>query len=286
MGWRNRPTFVDYHPSNSNYVMFVDENGDNQLQYIQGCISKGVEPDVCNRLFTVTGCIVHKDELKTIRDEITNLKNKYWNNGLYLYKNKSKRICLHSREIRRKEGPFNEKLIDYNKFMIDLSNLLENINATIISITVDKYKLCKIYNCPYDPYKLSSNFLIERYALFLIERKSRGIIVLEKRGKKEDEELLNHLKLSLDFGTGDGYQTFIDSSKYNSVIKGIYFNPKWDKGCNEKKTYFGLEIADLFSYPIHKYWRTNKKDKSFEIIEKKLRKYPYYRGCGLKIFPK
>lgn len=64
---------------------------------------------------------------------------------------------------------------------------------------------------------------------------------------------------------------------------GIYFNPKWNQGYDN--TFSGLEIADLTSYPIHKYIRNNKKDKAFLALENKIDKYPDYINKGIKVFP-
>ena len=50
-------------------------------------------------------------------------------------------------------------------------------------------------------------------------------------------------------------------------------------------TYCGLELADLCSYPIHKFVKYNKKDKAFLAIENKIDCFPNYINKGLKIFP-
>ena len=81
----------------------------------------------------------------------------------------------------------------------------------------------------------------------------KGIILLESRGYKEDSILLKHI------------------------------NPKWQD--NYHTTTVGLEIADLFSYPIHKFLKLEKKDKAFKIIENKIIGYPEYLNKGLKVFP-
>lgn len=47
----------------------------------------------------------------------------------------------------------------------------------------------------------------------------------------------------------------------------------------------GLEIADLFSYPIHKFIKRNVKDKAFLMFENKIVGYPNYKNKGIKIFP-
>lgn len=75
----------------------------------------------------------------------------------------------------------------------------------------------------------------------------------------------------------------ISSDELQNKIAGIYFNPKWNKKYDD--TFSGLEVADLSSYPIHKYVRNKNKDKAFIILENKIDKYPNYMNKGVKIFP-
>ena len=103
--------------------------------------------------------------------------------------------------------------------------------------------------------------------------------MLEARGKNEDKLLLNEMKHII-FETGIKN---ISTYELSEKIDGIYFNPKWNTVYDE--TFIGLEIADLSSYPIHKFIRNNKKDLSFKILEKKFNKFPNYINKGLKIFP-
>lgn len=287
MAWRNRPRSIDYCPNESEYIMFVDENGDNDLKYIKKCLANNSSPDINNVFFTVTGCIIHKEHLKNLIEDITILKNKYWESGLYTYKNKTKRVCLHSRDIRKKDGPFLLDKNTYSNFMNDLTNFLESIDTKIISININKEKLCRKYNDPFDPYEISSEFLIERYVKFLLENNTQGIIMLEARGSKEDRMLLQHLKGVIKLGTGNSDRKYVKSTDFIKSIKGIYFNPKWAPRYDLKKSYFGLEITDLFSHPIHNYVRSSYtvKNRPYEVLESKLMNYPHHLGFGLKTFP-
>ena len=103
--------------------------------------------------------------------------------------------------------------------------------------------------------------------------------MLEARGKEEDKELLEHIsKVINKTGTKK-----ISSKELQSKIDGVYFNPKWNE--EYSSTYVGLEITDLFSYPIHKYVKRNSKDKAFLTFEDKIDGYPNYKNKGIKIFP-
>ena len=52
-----------------------------------------------------------------------------------------------------------------------------------------------------------------------------------------------------------------------------------------KNIFTGLEIADLFSYPIHQYIKYKKINPAFEILKYKIDKYPNFYNKGLKLFP-
>ena len=63
------------------------------------------------------------DQEKAVKN-IKKLKEKFWDEGIY-YDSKAKKekyVCLHSREIRRHDGAFNDKLINHNEFTMALTN--------------------------------------------------------------------------------------------------------------------------------------------------------------------
>lgn len=105
-----------------------------------------------------------------------------------------------------------------------------------------------------------------------------GVLVLESRGINEDRIILEQLKLLLENGND-----YFDCDDFNN-IKGVYFNPKRTK--NKKKSYWQLELADLYSYSVHKFVKTNEKDANFLAFEDKIMGFPNYEGKGIKIFPK
>lgn len=130
----------------------------------------------------------------------------------------------------------------------------------------------------YNVYDVAFDFLLERY-IYVTKNNKKGIIILEVRGKDKDKELLKHInKVINKSGTKK-----ICVRELRTKIKGVYFNPKWDD--EYSFTYVGLEIADLFSYPIHKLVKINKKDRAFIVFEDKIVGYPNYKNKGIKIFP-
>ena len=250
--WYDKPVRVLSLKRDIDYIMCIDENGSSSnLTYVLKQISNEKELSEDDKYFTITGCIFTKDDYFNSKRLIKSLKNKYWNNGVF-YDTKSKRdkeICFHSRDIRKHNGCFNDNVINYNEFMIDLSDTMKDIKCKIISISVNIYDT---------------------------ENNKKGIIMLEARGKEEDKELLKHISKVINH-TGTKK---ISSKELRNKIDGVYFNPKWNEDYNF--TYVGLEITDLFSYPIHKYIKRNIKDKAFIIFEDKIVGYPNYNNKGIK----
>ena len=104
--------------------------------------------------------------------------------------------------------------------------------------------------------------------------------MLESRGKSNDKILLNHI-YEVIYKRG---KKNISVGEFKSKIHGVYFNPKWYDG--HSSTFAGLEITDLFSYPIHQYIKYNEENLSFNIIKNKLSGYPNFQNKGIKVFPK
>ncbi len=231
--------------------------------------------DILDRFFTATGLAISKMDFPDIRNRVSDLKNKYWPNGMFCYEQgkKKQRVCLHSHDIRNRFGPFSTRVIDYDQFIVDLSALMENLPCTIFSSTIDKMSFLMRYGDRRHPYDDSTEFLIERFRFFL--GKNCGVIVFESRDKAADRHLLRHATALLDKGT-----RFLRPDQLQT-IQGLFFNPKRAKS----GTYAGLELADLAAYPIYKYQRSGKEDRAFLVLEPKIYGYPNMSGRGLKLFP-
>lgn len=278
--WYDKPTKIRRLNNEIEYIMCIDENGSsNNLTYILKQISNDKEVLEDDKYFTITGCIFTKKEYMDSKNIIKELKNKYWKDGKFYDKksNKEKAVCFHSREIRKHDNCFNDSLINYDEFMVDLTNTMINIQCKIISISINLYEYLK-RGYTHNVYNVAFDFLLERY-IYATSGNKKGIIMLEARGKEEDSELLEHIsKVIRKTGTKS-----IKSSELKNKIKGVYFNPKWNE--EYSATYTGLEITDLYSYPIHKFIKRNKKDQAFLTYENKIVGYPNYNNKGIKVFP-
>ena len=280
MEWFNYPQKITKWGSDIDYFMFVDENGSaGRITNIFQKITNGLTINDDEKFFTITGCIFTKEEMKNYNISIKKLKNKYWNKGMY-FDNKYKEyryVCFHSREIRRHDNAFNDKLINHSQFTNDLTDLLKNTNCIIISITIDLEEYLR-QGYLHNVYETAFDFLLERY-IYATKNYKKGIIMLEARGKDEDKKLLKHI---YDVINIRGRKN-ITTQELNSKIAGVYFNPKWSEKYDS--TYIGLEIVDLFSYPIHQYVKYKKENPAFEVLKTKLDGYPNFINKGIKIFP-
>ncbi|WP_342471655.1 DUF3800 domain-containing protein [Metasolibacillus sp. FSL H7-0170] len=267
MAWRIRPTILQDIDNEIDYIMSVDENGIPSLKDL-------LHPkNDLLQWFTITGVLFTRDNLESFITEIKTLKNKYWQNGYY----NKERVVLHSRDIRKRTGPFNPKIIDNEVFEKEVNTLMEESEYAVYSFSIDKFAHVRSYITPYPVYNLCLEFLLERYCFALNDDNKNGIIVVESRGKKENQALLDTaLKI---ISCGNRYH----DPSFFSNIKGIYFNPKRTK--DKKLSYPQLELADLISYHIHNYVKNNSKSNEYLLIESKIYNFPDYKGYGMKIFP-
>lgn len=155
-------------------------------------------------------------------------------------------------------------------FMDEVSTLIANDPFSIIATAIDKRRLKSQYTTPASPYNLSLLFCIERATKFLEQhgqKEKLTHIIVEARGKKEDNEL------ELEFRR-------IMAQRKGLANLNIMFA---DKKVNSP----GLQLADLIAHPIGRYAiNPAQENRSYDIIKKKLYRYPNHDGKGLKIFPK
>lgn len=248
-------------------IIAIDETGTPTLKNIDN------NTPVSKTWFGITGIIIDKTTINGIAKDVMDLKEKYWQNGNY----NGQRVVFHSRNIRKKEGSFNPKLINYDDFRNDLNELLSSLPIQVVATLINKKKHVNKYLYPYPVYSLSLEFLIERASYRLNWLGESTILLLESRGWREDCALLRQINSILKNG-----------SRYVSpdtlkCIKGIYFAKK--RTSNRLKSYWPLELSDMISYRIYSTKTQNKGLKDFDSIEKLFIDYPNYQNKGLKFFP-
>lgn len=211
----------------SKYYLFIDECGDHNL--------KNYDPTF--PVFTLCGILVSQRNLNSMAKAFESLKMEMFG---------SPEIIIHSVDIRKWRGPFSV-LSDENlriRFFKGIENILSQNNIyVIVSCTILKRQLNKfcIRGEEDDVYGLSLSYLIER-SIFCVDNAGENhpeiSVIVERRGKKEDNKLLNYYNGLRNRGT-----KWVSTERLRSRISNFSFS-------NKKDNLIGLQIADLIAYPI------------------------------------
>src|SRR3989344_5001684 len=247
---------------NKKYQFFLDETGDHGLTFIDDNFP----------IFLLAGCLFEDSEYQKITAEINSLKQEFF---------KTTEVILHSRDIRKCEGAF-QILFDLDlkkRFYERLNKIISSAEFTIISVAIDKKKHIEKYGkLANNPYTICLSYILERL-IFCTDQNSAistVSITIEKRGKKEDKQLLAHYNSVIDRGT-----YHVNADRFKQRIVDFKMMAKRDND-------IGLQIADLCAYPIARHILNSEEPYiPFKIIEKKIRKGSNGKveGYGLKIFP-
>lgn len=266
-----KPTKFNGFRKTITHVLAVDENGcAGNLDYVKKQIALGKKVDLSRNFFTLTGCLYTRDEYESNRFLLTELKKQYWHD-------RYGEVLLHSREIRKREGFFFLPPAKSKKFQESLTNTMSMIACKVFSITFDMQKyVTKQYT--HDPYTVAFDFLLSQI-MHHTKRGDKVCIILESRGKNDDHLLLQYIKKVI-------LQTGMKSSSKEKIqgrVRGIFFNDKCPRDSKDN-AYSGIEIVDLFSYPIFQYMAYNKTSRPFSTIEPKFADYPDYMKKSIRLF--
>lgn len=209
-----------------NYHLFIDECGDQNLESFSPSFP----------VFTLCGIIVRDDKLSDLENEIKQLKQQFWGEN---------KIILHSRDIRKCQNGF-EIL-----FNLDVKQRFYNaVNELLGRKDIYVIVCCSILKEPYirqfgklnDVYGQSLSFVLERTIFYVDNQNPDGsgkiTAIVERRGKREDNNLLNYYIQLLDKGT-----YWITPKRMKSRMSCLDF--KW-----KSEDVAGLQIADLIAYPL------------------------------------
>jgi len=251
------------------FRMYIDEVGNPDLNSSDNPL---------HRFLSLTGVIV---ELEYVREvmfpQMENLKSKY-----FKY-HPDEPIIFHRKELVNAKHPF-ESLKDAEikrKFDADLLNLLKKWEYAVITVCLDKKSHKETYQVwRYDPYHYCLAVLLERFTYFLALKQTKGDVMAESRGGKED----NRLKDSFLKLWKEGTQ-FISPEKFQEL-----FTSKQLKVKPKANNISGLQLADILAHPSRNEILTEnnmleKKLAPFAIKVVRILQNKYYQRQG-KIFGK
>jgi hypothetical protein len=257
------PAPIDVDSKYSKFVVYVDESGDHGMQNL----------DAGYPVFVLAFCVFNKRHYtRKVVADVEDLKFKYFGHDL---------IVLHEHEIRKEKGDFkrfhNRRL--KSQFMSDLTDVIEASNFILISCIIDKHNLKLKQANPSNPYHIALGFCLETLHDFLVEKRQEHLIthvVVERRGKKEDNELELEFRRMC-----DGANKFEKALPFDIIFA--------DKKVNST----GLQLADLVARPVGmSLVKRGQDNRAFEVLRRKFycsggraNVGDGYENWGLKIYP-
>ena len=172
------------------------------------------------------------------------------------------------------------------EFERSLASLVASLPIAIVAAVLDKRaysaNVQEIHErdatLPRDLYFMSLDFVLERFVEVLEQRRAEaGGVVMEARGRREDEQLANHYHQRRIDGT-----QFYSSERFAALPSRPQFRTKHDRVA-------GLELADLLAPPIAT--RTIRDETETRLLWQSVRPKIWLRGdnrpggVGLKTFP-
>ncbi|GAB7528121.1 hypothetical protein PS3A_05280 [Pseudomonas sp. 3A(2025)] len=191
-------------------------------------------------------------------------------------------IGLHELDIRKEKGQFSGVFTsrkDKDDFLDELTGIIEKSHFILISCVIDKRRLVEKHGVSGNPYHVALEFCLLTLHEFLVEKGQQGAlthVVVERRGKKEDNELELEFRRKCDGANPTGLSLPFD----------IVFATKQVNST-------GLQFADLVARPVGlSVLKPQQENRAFQVLRKKF----YCSGgrdavgagfenWGLKIFP-
>jgi hypothetical protein len=236
----------------SDYIIYVDESGDHSLKSI----------DEGYPIFVLAFCIFKKSSYsQNAIKKLKEFKFKHFGHDM---------VVLHENEIRRDKGFFRKlksRELKQN-FLNELTDIIKEEDFHIISTVINKKKLFTHANNPYD---IALKYCMERTYTFLKQENKITHIVVEQRGRKEDQELELEFRRICD---GNNFQNMV--FQFEIIM------------ANKMSNSAGLQLADLVARPIGlSVFKTTQENRAFEIIKTKFYKDKNgdFKDYGLKVFP-
>jgi len=223
----------------SNFIVYVDESGDHGMQTL----------DPNYPLFVLAFCVFYKRHYsEKVVPALQKFKFNYFGHDL---------VVLHETEIRKETGRFRFQSRAHKlQFMNDLTNIIDASNFILISCVIDKSSLRNRGGTPDNPYHLALGFCLETLYELMQEKNQDGAlthVVVERRGKKEDNELELEFRRICDGANRLGITLPFD------IIFG-------DKKVNSA----GLQLADLVARPIGLHvLRPGQNNRAFDVLQQK-----------------
>jgi hypothetical protein len=234
------PSGGDFHPGRfSDFVVYVDESGDHSMQML----------DANYPIFVLAFCVFYKRHYcESVVPTLQRFKFDQFGHD---------HVIFHENEIRKEKGNFRfQSRTHKERFLNDLTGIIESSNFILISCVIDKTRLQDKEEQRSNPYHLALGFCLETLYELLQEKEQDDAlthVVVECRGKKEDNELELEFRRICDGVNRQGRRLPFE----------IIFA---DKKANSS----GLQLADLVARPVGlNFLRPDQENRAFKILKRK-----------------
>lgn len=246
--------------------MYIDESGDTIPLSQNG-----------KKFLVLTGCIIDENNIPEIELQFREIKKSFYRDenieiksNFLRYANpdleESSPLKLNSRE-------------KYNELEGKITDFLKRIKIDLYSVVIDKKAYWNQYPSQ-NPYNIAYVFLLERFQKYLLEKNSHGICIIDPReGQVEKHYMGNELSRI------HNKMRWEDTDLWRScpnIIEKLLFS--------QSDTTIGIQLADLYCYPIFNIFEYNKTKEEYwrfsELSYPKLfKRGDKFDGIGLKYFP-
>ncbi len=245
--------------STSRFIAFFDECGDHSLSKI----------DKDFPLFLLCTVIVEREAYAhQVIPAMAAFKLRYFAH---------EGINLHSREIRKADGPFsilqNETV--RKSFLPELSALIATLPFTLFITAIHKQAYAQRYgNGAKNPYDVALEYSFERVLHFMEERKENQLpVIAEARGQQEDDALRASFHRLMTQGT-----YYNKAERFQKLVCPISFRRKQDNIA-------GIQVADLCAHPTARHLlKPDVANQAYDVVKPHI--YASGRINGLKVYPK
>lgn len=248
------------------YLMYIDESGDTIPLSQNG-----------KKFLVLTGCIIQENQIQQIEEEFRQIKDKYYQNCDVEIKSNFLRYA--NPDLSENSPLKLNSRVKYDELEKEVGNFLKKIEVVLYSIVIHKDSYWEQYPSQ-NPYHIAYMFLLERFQKFLELKKALGICVIDPREGQTEKHFigneLNNLHEKMRHEDGAIWR------KCQNIIEKLLFS--------QSDQTIGIQIADLFCYPIYHIFEYNKKAEEYwrfkELSYPKLYKNgTVVDGYGLKYFP-
>jgi len=210
------------------FRIYIDEVGNPDLES---------SDDLNHRFLSLTGIVIELSYAQeTMHPQMEALKSRFFHH------HPDDPVIFHRKDMLQSRGSFSP-LKDQEirrGFDSQLLELLRTWDYTVISVCLDKKKHKEQYTTwRYDPYHYCLAVLLERFVFLLQQQNSKGDVLAESRGGKEDIRLKKVFwrlwETGTDFVNPETFQNYLTSRE-------LKVKPK-------ANNITGLQIADIIAHP-------------------------------------